>query len=155
MSNYRKFWKKLPDGTIIYTEKGRKSTGDFIVRAMLPSGKRITPKHAHFVIDLYGKLCADRKKTLELFELITRVYNGEEAEDVINSVSQQKLSDLNKLPGYTTEYILYCLQLIFEQEDINYPKPEYEGRDRAYKMLKKIVEGKHPVEAMIEAGLRI
>ncbi len=155
MSSYKVFYKKLSDGTVIYTEKGRKSAKDFIVRARLPNGKRITPKHAHFAIDLYGKLCANEAKALKVFELITRVYRGENAENVINSLSQEELSRLNELPGYTVEYILYCLQLIFEQEDVNYPKPRYEGRDRAYRMLKNIAEGKHPVEALLEAGLRI
>ena len=155
MSTYKKFWRKLANGTIIYTEKGSKSEKDFIVKAILPNGRKITPKHAHFVIDIYGKLCTDRKKTLRLFNLITRVYNGEKAVNVINSIPQQELLELNKLPGYNVEYILQCLELIFEQEDINYPKPRYKGRDLAYEMLKKVIEGKHPVEAMIEAGLRI
>jgi len=59
------------------------------------------------------------------------------------------------LPGYSLEYTLNCLELIFKQEDVNYPPPEYKGRKLAFDMLKDVFNGVHPVEAMIKAGLRI
>ncbi len=42
-------------------------------------GKRIlemTPKHAHFLIDFYGKRCNNKEKAEKLFESIIRIWNN-------------------------------------------------------------------------------
>jgi len=63
--------------------------------------------------------------------------------------------EINNVPGYFIEYILHCLELIFKQEDVNYPPPRYKGRKLAFEMLEDVVSGIHPVEAMLKAGLKI
>ncbi|MHA1238999.1 MAG: hypothetical protein ACTSSJ_07200 [Candidatus Odinarchaeia archaeon] len=142
--------KQLSDGTWIFTVKGKKGKEDFIVKAQLPSGTIITPKHAHFVIDLYGKICYDKNGAKDVFNAIEKVFGGISADKVLKDIKVKK-----SLPGYSLEYTLNCLELIFKQEDVNYPPPEYKGRKLAFDMLKDVFNGVHPVEAMIKAGLRI
>jgi hypothetical protein len=33
----------------------------------------VTPKHAHFAIDFYGKLCSNKKKAMKVFNTIIEV----------------------------------------------------------------------------------
>jgi hypothetical protein len=147
--------KRLSDGTEIFTIKGTKGKEDFIVKATFPSGRSITPKHAHFVIDLYGKLCQNRELGKMVFELIKRVYEGRAAEEVLQGLREEDENRLANSVGYSIEYILYCLELIFKQEEINYPQPRYKGKRLAFEMLEDVVNGMHPVEAMKKAQLRI
>jgi len=72
----------LSDGTEIFTIRGTKSKDDFIVKATLPSGKTITPKHAHFAIDLYGKMCQNEDLRKMVFQEIIGVYEDRPAEEV-------------------------------------------------------------------------
>ena len=59
----------LSNGWILLKTENRKSPRDFRVRTIYQTTPRIksyTPKHAHFAIDFYGKLCADREKAINL-----------------------------------------------------------------------------------------
>lgn len=154
--------RKLPDGTRVFTIRGKKSARNFIVKAEVPVvkaevpiGKIITPKHAHFVIDLYGKLCSSKDVGRITFRAIEKVFEGSPAEEVLNKMDEGEKAKINGSPGYSIEYILNCLELIFVQEDVNYPPPSYKGRRLAFDMLKDVMEEIHPVEAMLKAGLRI
>lgn len=147
--------RKLSDGTIIFTIKGTKSAKDFVVKARMPSGETITPKHAHFAIDLYGKICQNEELGKIVFEEITGVYQGRPAKEVLKDIGEERRRKLEKAKGYSIEYILHCLELIFKQEEINYPQPKYKGKKLPYEMLQDIVKGMHPVEAMKKAQLNI
>jgi len=147
--------KTLSNGTKIFTIRGTKSVKDFIVKATLPSGETITPKHAHFAIDLYGKICQNKDLGKIVFEEITGVYEGRTAEEVLNDIGEERRKELEKTKGYSIEYILHCLELIFRQEDINYPPPRFKGRKLPFEMYRDIVNGMHPVEAMKKAQLKI
>lgn len=175
--------RQLGDGRLVLKVRDKCGAGDFKVVICDPrTGRRFTPKHAHFAIDMYGKLCCDKHLTRKLLEAIEWVYNGRPASEVISELSKQGiLKQFDELPGYKIDYILHCLELIFEQEDVNFERrlcerggelPEVRktllrqgliseeearsGRFLAWRLLKRVVaEGFHPVEAMLEAGLRI
>ena len=148
--------KKLSDGTILWKEPGKKGQHDFVVKAKPPGRKRgYTPKHAHFLIDFYGKLCYSEEVGKLLFDLITDVYKKKPANQVLNSIDIETKRKIDNAPGYSLEFILHALEWIFEQEDINYPPPDYKGRAQAYQMFVDVMNGMHPVDAMKRAGLRI
>ncbi len=152
---------ELSDGRLILKVRNKKGAGDFVVKVFNPlagrKGRLFTPKHAHFAIDLYGKLCANKELTHELFREMEKVYKKEKsAKELIEELKASgRFQAFQELPGYDFEYILYCLELIYEQEDINYPPPK-KGRALAWQLLEDIVlRGMHPVEAMLKSGLRI
>jgi hypothetical protein len=43
----------------------------------------LTPKHAHFAIDFYGKLCANKEKAMKVFNAIIDVWSGKSVEEVL------------------------------------------------------------------------
>lgn len=154
----------LSDGRIIRTYPGTKGPKDFILKATsLRTGREMTPKHAHFVIDFYGKICSSKKDALLEFELIGRIYQGEKAKGILSSLSTKDKNKIASLPGYNIEYILNCLELIFKQEELNYPSNKinprtgkyFEGKRFTFGMFEDVVNGTHPVEAMKKKGLRI
>lgn len=165
--------KELSDGTIIFKSPGRYGPKDFRVRAYNPKTKfKLQPKHAHFAIDFYGKLCSNKEKTLLILKAIIEVWNRKPVKDVIN-----KYEDETKgLPGYDLEYILYALEWILEQEDINFkgrPEEKQQELDNIFKtqnvvpprdrggshlaiaLFCDIANGTHPIKAFIRSGLRI
>jgi len=166
--------KKLSNGWYILKTENSKSAEDFKVRTIfsLRPLRSITPKHAHFAIDFYGKLCANREKAMRVFDAIIEVWNGEQVEKIYQKYSD----DVKDLPGYDLEYILYALKWILEQEDINFrgrpqkkqkqldeilkqhniivPKGR-EGSELAISLFCDIASGTHPVEALIRANLDV
>ncbi|WP_297437900.1 hypothetical protein [Thermococcus sp.] len=147
---------EVNDFKIRASGKGSKSPEDFILRAKFRGKREFTPKHAHFIIDFYGKLCYSTEVRQSLFKLITRIYLGETPEEVLRKLDPVTLKLLNTSPGYPIEYILYALWLLFEIEDINYPQSQGKnGRRQPYQMFVDVMNGMHPVNAMKKAGLRI
>jgi len=152
---------ELSDGRLILKVRNKKGAGDFAVKIFNPfatkRGLVFIPKHAHFAIDFYGKLCANKELARGLFREVQKVYRGEKsAKEVLEELRKsERFQAYQSLPGYDPEYILYCLELIFEQEDVNYPPPK-RGRALAWQLLENIVINEvHPVEAMLRSGLRI
>ena len=165
---------KLSNGWYILKTENTKSVEDFKVKTIfsLKPLRSITPKHAHFAIDFYGKLCANREKAMKVFDAIIEVWNGEPVDEVYRKYSD----DVKDLPGYNLEYILYALKWILEQEDINFkgrpqkkqeqldeilkrhniivPKGR-EGSELAISLFCEIASGVHPVEALIRANLDV
>jgi len=166
---------QLSNGWYLLKTENMKSSRDFRVRAVYqvhPRPRSITPKHAHFAIDFYGKLCADREKAMEVFRAIARLWQGRPVQDVLTA-TQGRTKDL---PGYSLEYILYALRWILEQEDVNFTRrpsdkqlevdevlknldietpPGRQGSQLAVSLLCNIALGLHPVEAMMRANLDI
>lgn len=125
--------KNLSNGWILLKTENSKSEKDFKVKVVFSTKppSSMTPKHAHFLIDFYGKLCANKEKAKKVLDGIYEMWKGGNIEDILNSLKNNSLD----LPGYPLEYILYALNWILEQEDIN-----FKGR---------------PNEALIKANLDI
>jgi hypothetical protein len=164
----------LSNGWILAKTENSKSLKDFKVRTIIDveSRKFYTPKHAHFVIDFYGKLCQDKKAAEKLFNAIIEVWQGEEVKKTLQKYKNQ----VSHLVGYKLDYILYALKWILEQEDINFKgRPEKlqqklnekfmsikiktpknrEGSQLAISLFCDVLNGMHPVEALLNANLDI
>jgi len=166
---------KLSNGWLVVKTDNTKSARDFKVRTvwqLKPRKRYFTPKHAHFAIDFYGKLCADKEKAMKVFNAIIELWNNEPIEKILEKYKE----DVKDLPGYDLEYILYALKWILEQEDINFKgRPEErqkqldeilekvkvkvpkgrEGSELAISLFCDIASGTHPVEAFIKANLDV
>ena len=166
---------KLSNGWYIVKTENSKSVKDFKVKTIFqvtPRIRSLTPKHAHFVIDFYGKLCANKEKTSKLFEALIEVWNKKSIEEILSKYENV----VNELPGYKLEYILHALNWILEQEDVNYTgRPEKRqleinnilrqcnvispsnraGSQLAISLFCNVFLGLHPVEAFIKANLDV
>jgi len=167
--------KKLSNGWIIIKTKNSKSQKDFKVKVIfsLKPQRSMTPKHAHFLIDFYGKLCADKEKALSVLKAIVEMWRGKNVEEVLKEYE----SKTRDLPGYHLEYILHVLNWILDQEDINFKRrPEKKqkelneicekqgittvsqkrkGSQLAIALFCDVANGTHPVEALLKANLDI
>jgi hypothetical protein len=165
----------LSNGWFIVKTENKKSARDFKVRTVYQTSPKIrfyTPKHAHFVIDFFGKLCANKEKAMKVLEAIIEVWHGKPVKDVLNKYE----SLVHQLPGYSLEYILYGLNWILEQEDVNFTRrpqerqqeineifqkckiespPNRLGSQLAISLFCDVALGKHPVEAFIRANLDV
>lgn len=166
--------KRLSNGWYLIKTENSKSKEDFKVKVIfsLQPQRSLTPKHAHFLIDFYGKLCADKEKAKKVLNAIYEIWQGKEPNVVLNNYSGQT----SGLPGYPLEYMLNALQWILEQEDINFKsRPEKKqkeldeicekqnikvpnnrkGSQLAIALLCDVANGTHPVEALLKANLDI
>jgi hypothetical protein len=165
---------KLSNGWYLIKTENSKSVQDFKVKAIfsLKPLRSLTPKHAHFAIDFYGKLCANKEKAMKVFNAIIDVWSGESVEEVLKKYG----NEVKDLPGYDLEYILYALKWILEQEDINFTGRPQERQQQLEEIFRKqriitpegrkgselaislfcdIASGTHPVEAFIKANLDV
>ncbi|MGF3573662.1 MAG: hypothetical protein ACQXXG_09635 [Candidatus Bathyarchaeia archaeon] len=166
---------QLSNGWYVIKTEDSKSTRDFKVKTIFQTAPRIrslTPKHAHFVIDFYGKLCANREKAMKVLEAIVEIWNKKPVQDVLSKYQ----GVVSELPGYKLEYILHALNWILEQEDVNFtgrperkqeeindilrkcnvtPLPERSGSELAMSLFCNVALGSHPVEAFIRANLDV
>jgi len=122
------------------------------------------------MINHYRKMCADRNKALGVLRAIVDMWHGIDVDKIL-----RKFKDIN-LPDYPLEYILYALEWILEQEDINFTGIPQRKQDEIDKILKTLrIEtpkgrlgsqlaiallcdvflGTHPVEALLKANLDI
>jgi hypothetical protein len=161
------------DWYIIKTDN-TKSARDFKVRTIfsLDPVRSMTPKHAHFAIDLYGKVCADKEKARIVLDSIIEIWHNKDVNEVLNKYQNK----VKELPGYPLEYILFVLGWILEQEDINFTgRPQKKqkelddicqklnisvpknrkGSQLAISVLCDIINEMHPVEALLKANLDV
>ncbi len=131
----------------------------------------MTSKHAHFAIDFYGKICANKKKAKLVFDAIIEIWQGKKVKNVLN-----KYLPLTKgLPGYPLEYILIALKWILDQEDINFVGRPQEKQEELNNLFRKLridipdkrkgsqlaiaifceLLGTHPVEALLKANIDV
>jgi hypothetical protein len=164
----------LSNGWYVIKTENEKSLKDFKVKTIfsLKPLRFLTPKHAHFAIDFYGKLCANKEKAMKVFNAIIEVWNAKPVEEVIKKYERE----VKGLPGYELEYILYALKWILDQEDINFTGRSQKRQQQIDEILKKqgvitpngrkgselaislfcsIASGAHPVEAFIKANLDV
>lgn len=174
--NKKKILELIPlsNGWILAKTENMKSPRDFKVRTIIDPiiRKFYTPKHAHFAIDFYGKICRDFSKAEKVFRAIIEVWQGEDVKRILNEYE----SDTKDLPGYKLDYILYALKWILEQEDVNFQgRPERlqkildekcqsvkvevpqnrKGSQLAITLFCDIFRGIHPAEALLSANLDI
>jgi len=166
--------KYLSNGWILLKTENAKSEEDFKVKVIfsLNPSHSMTPKHAHFLIDFYGKLCSDKEKAKKILQSIYKVWKGYNIENILNSLKDET----KNLSGYPLEYILYALKWILEQEDINFKGRPGKKQKELDEILKKqglepiqtrkvsqlaialfcdVANGTYPVEALIKANLDI
>ncbi len=165
---------KLSNGWYLIKTDDSKSARDFKVKVIfqVKPSRSMTPKHAHFAIDFYGKICADHDRAKKLLEAIIKVWSGEDVRQVIAEYQPE----CSGLPGYPLEYILHALNWILDQEDLNFTgRPERkqeelnsicqkqgvhllpyrEGSHLAIALLCDIMNGTHPVEALLKANIDV
>lgn len=165
---------KLSNGWYVIKTDNTKSLRDFRVRIVFSVKPRhsMTPKHAHFAIDLYGKICTDKPKGLQVLKAIIEIWHGSQIREVLEKYQQEVVG----LSGYSLEYILHALRWILDQEDINFTgRPEKKqkeldnvckkqevavpegrkGSQLAISLLCDIANGTHPVEALLKANLDV
>ncbi len=166
---------RLSNGWYVVKTENKKSARDFKVKTIFQTTPRIrslTPKHAHFVIDFFGKLCANREKAMKVWEAIIEIWNKRSVPEVLNKYQ----SLVSELPGYSLEYILHALDWILEQEDVNFisrpdkkqqeidgilqkcnitPPHDRSGSQLAMPLFCNVALGLHPVEAFIRANLDV
>jgi len=109
----------LSNGWIVLKTEDSISPNDFRVRTIYqhtPRERSYIPKHAHFAVDFYGKVCSNKNLAMTVFQAIIDIWNGKTVKSVLKKYGEKS----SKLPGYTLEYILYALRWILEQEDINF-----------------------------------
>jgi hypothetical protein len=169
----------LSNGWVVLKTEDSKPEGhgaDFRVRTVYrlrPTTRSYTPKHAHFAIDFYGKLCCDKEKAQNVFRAIMDVWGRKNTvPDVLGHYSTKVVG----LTGYDLEYVLHALNWILEQEDVNFsgrpPErqteldqnltqagvkvlPERLGSELAVSLFCNIMNGQHPVEAFMKANLDV
>lgn len=165
----------LSNGWIIIKTENSKSTNDFRVKTIYQTSPRLryyTPKHAHFAIDFFGKICADKNKAMLIFNSIINTWNRSNIKDIIDKSEK----DTKDLPGYPLEYILHALNWILDQEDINFTdrpiKRQQEiddtldqlriktprgrlGSQLAISLFCNIALGEHPVNSFIKVNLDV
>jgi hypothetical protein len=148
---------------------------DFRVRTVYqlePRLRSFTPKHAHFVIDFFGKLMENRERGLKFFNAIIEIWYGTKVEEILNKYDSQ----VKGAWGYNLEYVLHAMNWILEQEDINFKgrpaKKQQEineilvrsgvkvlmnrlGSQLAISLFCNVLQGMHPVEAFIRANLDV
>lgn len=166
--------RPLPGSRLLLKTEDSKSPGDFLVRyiwRLAPRPRFYTPKHAHFAIDFYGKICADAKKSQQVLTAITEVWHRKPWDQVV----QRYGPSVADLPGYDLYYIVGALDWIFEQEDLNFrgrPEglqrelndlifrcgitlpPNRQGSQLAVSLFCRIWLGAHPVEALLSTNIR-
>ena len=164
----------LSNGWVLVKTENTKSPRDFKVRTIIDVDLRrfYTPKHAHFAVDFFGKLCQDKEKAEKVFGAIIEVWQGENVKKVLDKYTPQT----KDLVGYKLEYILYALNWILEQENINFSgRPQKlqekldekckkanvevpekcKGSQLAISLFCDILAGLHPVEALLAVNLDI
>jgi len=166
---------RLSNGWYIVKTENHKSVKDFRVKVIFQTTPRIrslTPKHAHFLIDFYGKLCANKERAMKVLNAIVEIWNKSPVQDILNKYN----SFASGLPGYDLEYILYALNWILEQEDVNFtsrpnkrqqeidailrkcnitPPSGRSGSQLAVSLFYNVALGLHPVEALMRANLDV
>jgi hypothetical protein len=70
-----------------------------------------------------------------VLDAIVEVWRGMPVQDVLNRYKRFT----SRLPGYSLEYILYGLNWILEQEDINYPGRPPKNRMKLMRFFKNVI----------------
>jgi len=112
---------------------GKMRKEDFFVFIYNPSDQSLWQiSHKQIYEDLSEKAKADGVATYEILKAFEKVYNGEEPDDILNTLS------LSNPIGENPEALLKAYKWIWGQEDVNYPTGQ--GRAMSWAGLKELME---------------
>lgn len=132
--------EQLTDGRkVVVTKPGGKSTygrirrEDFMVWIHDQNDSTLwLISHNQISRDLKEKGEVNPRETIKIIDALERVYNGEDPDDVINSIN------LNNPVGEPPELLLKVYKWIWGQEDCNYPNyPKDKGRTMSWEGWEK------------------
>jgi len=140
--------EQLKDGRkVVITKPGGKFTygkirrEDFMVWIYNPEDFTLwLISHKDIYKDLEEKGKVNPRETINIIDALERVFNGEEPDDVLNSV------DLSNPVGEPAELLLKAYKWIWGQEDCNYP--EGMGREMSMRTLRELRERLRSLERM-------
>jgi hypothetical protein len=115
---------------LVYPGKKEQSEFDFIVKFRRKGTRRErTPKHIHFIVELYVKYYFDKDLTLGLKEHILEMLRNIKPANTFPPSLQffkpehvDKFRKLDKFGELSVEFLLVAIELVAIQEKTNYPK---------------------------------
>ncbi len=115
--------------TEIYTETGKKSQHDFLVRYREPDKRIRTPQHIHLIVDLYQKRGAEPGLTNDFADhIINNIImpvvpstSYPPSLQVFKTAYISQFEELNGVSEYSPEFLLVVIELVMIQERTNYP----------------------------------
>ncbi len=115
-------------GVKIFVAPGSKSRFDFRVRYQEPNRRVRTPKHIHWVIDLYIKREHERNLTNKLLDLLIEITRKVQPSkefppqfQFFAKLDLKPFESLDRFGEYTTDFLIATVELIMIQEKTNYP----------------------------------
>ena len=136
VTRYKYFVETLTDGSKIYIKRpAHLNKGmDFQVCAenflKFKNGKDKAPSHNDILADLKGKKLESVKKFQQLMDLIKKVFNCEEPDDILTNIS------LTFKTGASVEFLLKVLKWLFIEQDMTYWN--YDGREMFKRSIEKM-----------------
>jgi len=133
--------RQLSNGWYLIKTENAKSKQDFKVKVVfaLEPQRSTTPKHAHFLIDFYGKLYADGVKARNVLNAICEVWQDRKPDEVLSRYAERKQRELDEI----------CVK-----QGIIAPVNR-KGSQLAISLFCDVANGTHPVEALLRANLDI
>lgn len=133
--------ENISDGRkVVITKPGGKFTfggirrEDFMVWIYNPQDNSLwLISHKDIWNDLEEKGKNSPELTVKIIEALERVFEGEEPDEVINSIETS-----SSLPGERVEVLLKAYKWIWGQEDCNYP--DGKGREMSMEEIRKLKE---------------
>lgn len=120
-----------PGGKSVY---GRPKKEDFLVFIFNPEENELWQiTHKQILSDIVGKAEENKIRTISLIDLLEKVKNGEEPNDLI-----EEINNLVFTTGETVETLSKVYKWIWGQEDVNYPSGE--GREMSWKGISEYRE---------------
>jgi len=112
---------------------GKMRKEDFFVFIYNPSEQSLWQiTHKQILEDLYQKADANCEATIDILKAFERVYNGEDPDDVLQTVC------LQNPVGENPEALLKAYKWIWGQEDVNYPTGQ--GRAMSWEEMKALLQ---------------
>lgn len=112
---------------------GKMRKEDFFVFIYNPSEQTLWQiTHKQILEDLYQKANADPMSTIDILKAFERVFNGEDPDEVLQTVC------LKNPVGENPEALLKTYKWIWGQEDVNYPTGK--GRTMSWEGIKDLLQ---------------
>lgn len=113
----------------IFCFQGKKSQYDYIVRYKEPNKRVRTPKHIHWIIDLYIKRENNLILTMQFVDYLIHIATNVVANSPNTPTLQffnkdyilQHFGCLNNFGEYSIEFLAVVVELLMIQEKTNYP----------------------------------
>ncbi|MFC1676997.1 hypothetical protein ACFL3G_08040 [Planctomycetota bacterium] len=101
---------------VTVTQTGKHSEGDYAVGLIIPGQTEFYPTHIRLLIDLYIKRESNPDEAKKLFNVLEKVYNGNDPKIFLNEINKINF------PMYLdeAETNLYVAQLLMIEQDFNF-----------------------------------